>query len=201
LENLSDQYAEGAWKLMQVLLALDPVQRKEFLNTEILKVQEIRQTRVKTRKDVLAGINDYPDGKELLGISLKKAKVFRVARIFEEIRLQVETLDQKPKVMMVLQGDISALSNRMNFVKNYFELIGLEVFESPQANLTPENTILILCAKDEDYSELGSQHENDHCLAKYVAGKVELPGFVAIHAGQDVYAVLSQLVKKIVGSK
>ena len=201
LENLSDQYAESAWKLMQVLLALDPIQRKDYLNTEILKVQEIRQTRVKTRKDVLAGINDYPDGKELLGISLKKAKAFRVARIFEEIRLQVETLAQKPKVAMVIQGDISALSNRMNFVKNYFELIGLEVFETAQANLKPHNTILVLCAKDEDYLTLGKQHENDHCLAKYVAGKVDLPGFEAIHAGQDVYAVLSQLVTKMVGMK
>ena len=201
LENLSDQYAEGAWKLMQVLLVLDPAQRKDFLKTEILKVQEIRQSRVKTRKDVLAGINDYPDGKELLGISLKKAKAFRVARIFEEVRLQVETLYQKPKVTMVIQGDISALSNRMNFVKNYFELIGLEVFETAQANLKPENTILVLCAKDEDYAALAKQHENDHCLAKYVAGKVELPGFEAIHAGQDVYAVLSQLVKKMVGNK
>ena len=102
---------------------------------------------------------------------------------------------------MVLQGDISALSNRMNFVKNYFELIGLEVFETAQANLKPENTILVLCAKDEDYSALCKQHENDHCLAKFVAGKVELPGFEAIHAGQDVYAVLSQLVKKMVGNK
>ena len=201
LENLSDQYAESAWKLMQVLLALGPVQRKDYLNTEILKVQEVRQTRVKTRKDVLAGINDYPDGKELLGISLKKTKAFRVARIFEEIRLQVETLAQKPKVAMVIQGDVSVLSNRMNFVKNYFELIGLEVFESTQANLEPKNTILVLCAKDEDYSALGKQHENDHCLAKYVAGKVDLPGFMAIHAGQDVYAVLSQLVTKIVGMK
>jgi hypothetical protein len=102
---------------------------------------------------------------------------------------------------MVLQGDISALSNRMNFVKNYFELIGLEVFETAQSNLKPENTILVLCAKDEDYSALGKQHENDYCLAKFVAGKVELPGFVAIHSGQDVYAILSQLVKTIVGTK
>jgi hypothetical protein len=201
LENLSDQYAESAWKLMQVLLASDPIQRKDFLNTEILKVQELRQTRVKNRKDVLAGINDYPDGKELLGISLKKGKAFRVARIFEEIRLQVETLSKKPKVAMLIQGDVSVLSNRMNFVKNYFELIGLEVFESTQANLETENTILVLCAKDEDYLTLSKQHENDLCLAKYVAGKVELPGFVAIHAGQDVYAILSQLVTKIVGMK
>jgi hypothetical protein len=156
---------------------------------------------VKTRKDVLAGINDYPDAKEQLGLTLKKVDTFRVARIFEEIRLKVESLKNKPKVEILFQGDIGHLNNRINFIKNYFELIGLEVIEPTHAPSIAENNILVLCAKDEDYPELAKRTQNQKCVAKYLAGKVEVPGFEMIHAGQDVYQVLSQLVTKLVGEK
>lgn len=201
LENLSTQYAEAAWKLMQVLLSYAPTERAEFFNAEVGKVRELRLERVKTRKDVLAGINDYPDAKEHLGITLKKAATFRVSRVFEEARLKVEAVKNKPKVEILLHGDFGALNNRINFIKNYFELIGLEVIDPIHSHERPENKILVLCAKDEDYPELAQQADTQKCFAKYVAGKVELPGYEAIHAGQDVYQVLSQLAKKLAGEK
>ena len=201
LENLSHQYAEAAWKLMQVLLSFDRVKRAEFLQAEVLKISDLRLNRVKTRKDVLAGINDYPDAKEQLGLTLKKVDRFRVARIFEEIRLKVESLKNRPKVEILFQGDLGLLNNRINFIKNYFELIGLEVIEPTHAPSIAENKILVLCAKDEDYPELAKQTQNQKCVAKYLAGKVEVSGFEMIHAGQDVYQVLSQLVTKLVGEK
>jgi hypothetical protein len=201
LENLSHQYAEAAWKLMQVLLSFAPAERADFLNNEVQKIRALRLERVKTRKDVLAGVNDYPDGKEHLGATLKKAATFRVSRVFEEARLKVETVKNKPKVEILLHGDVGALNNRINFIKNYFELIGLEVIDPTHSYEKPENKILVLCAKDEDYPELAKQAEGQKCFAKFVAGKVELPGYEAIHAGQDVYQVLSQLANKLAGEK
>lgn len=201
LENLTHQYAEAAWKLMQVLLPMNDSQRTEFLQIEVAKVRELRQERIKLRKDVLAGINDYPDGKEQLGFSLKKAGSYRVARIFEEVRLKVEAIKHKPKVVILLHGDISVLNNRINFIKNYFELIGLEVIDPIHSHEDPENKIIVLCAKDEDYPDFAKQTENQKCFAKYLAGKVSVPGLEAIHAGQDVFQVLSQLVNKLEGKK
>jgi hypothetical protein len=201
LENLSHQYAEAAWKLMQVLLSFAPTERADFLNSEVKKVRDLRLERVKTRKDVLAGVNDYPDGKEHLGTTLKQSTTFRVSRVFEEARLKVETIKNKPKVEILLYGDVGALNNRINFIKNYFELIGLEVIDPIHSHEKPENKILVLCAKDEDYPELVKQAETQTCFAKYVAGKVEVPGYEAIHAGQDVYQVLSQLANKLAGEK
>lgn len=201
LENLSHEYAAAAWKLMQVLLSYDETQRSEFLKTEIHKVRDLRLERVKTRKDVLAGVNDYPDGKEHLKVTLKKSETFRVSRVFEEARLKIEGIQNKPKVEILLHGEVGALNNRINFIKNYFELIGLEVIDPIHSHEKPQNKILVLCAKDEDYPELAKQAESQKCFAKYVAGKVEVPGFEAIHAGQDVYQVLSQLVKKLAGEK
>ena len=199
IENLSHHYAEAAWKLMQNLLAYDPTKRSEFLKTEVSKIRDLRLARVKTRKDILTGVNDYPDGQERLGMTLKKATSFRVARVFEEARLKIETLKNKPKVEILLHGDIGTLNNRINFIKNYFELIGLEVLDPIHSHQRPENKILVLCAKDEDYPELAKQNESQKCFAKYLAGKVEIPGYEAIHAGQDVFQVLSHLVNKLVG--
>jgi hypothetical protein len=63
----------------------------------------------------------------------------------------------------------------------------------------PTNKILVLCAKDEDYPDLALEAAKQDCFAKYIAGKVDIPGFEMIHAGQDVYKVLSHLVNKLVG--
>ena len=104
-------------------------------------------------------------------------------------------------VEILFQGDLGLLNNRINFIKNYFELIGLEVIEPTHSPSIAENKILVLCAKDEDYPELAKQTQNQKCVAKYLAGKVEVSGFEMIHAGQDVYQVLSQLVTKLVGEK
>lgn len=201
LENLSHQYAEAAWKLMQVLLSYNHKEREEFLNSEIKQVRDLRLERIKLRKDVLAGINDYPDAKEKLACSLKNTGSFRVARVFEEARLKLENIKNKPKVEIQVQGEIAALNNRINFIKNYFELIGLEVMDPFHSHEKPENKILVLCAKDEDYPELAKKTANEKCFARYIAGKVHLEGHEAIHAGQDVYQVLSQLVAKLVGEK
>ena len=201
LENLCQQYAESSWKLMQVLLSYTPSQRTGFLQTEIAKVRDLRQERVKTRKDILAGINDYPDGKERLGVTLKESKTFRVARIFEETRLKIESLSNKPKVEILIRGEMGALNNRINFIKNYFELIGLEVIDPTHSHEKFENSILVLCANDEDYVELAKEAANRKCFAKFVAGKVELPGHQMIHAGQDVYKVLSELASKLGSEK
>lgn len=201
LENLSHQYAEAAWKLMQVLLSYDQNEKEHFLNKEIKQVRDLRLERVKLRKDVLAGINDYPDAKEKLTCSLKRTDTFRVSRIFEETRLKLENLKNKPKVEIQIQGELGALNNRINFIKNYFELIGLEVLDPFHTHERPEYKILVLCANDQDYPVLAKKASKDKCFARFIAGKVHIDGYVSIHAGQDVYQVLSQLVAKLVGEK
>ena len=199
LEELTDHYAQGAWKLMQVLLSFDENEKKVFLNKEIQKIKIERLNRIKVRKDVLAGINDYPDQKEKLNITLKEPRSFRVARIFEELRLRVEKLKVKPKVEILTQGDLATLNNRVNFIKNYFELIGLEVVDPIHGHEKSENRIIVLCAQDEDYLELAKKYEGEKSFAKYVAGKVELIGYEAIYIGQDVYQNLETLTLKMAG--
>lgn len=197
LENLTNRYAEEAWKLMQTLLPLTGEQRHEFLNTELKTARETRLMRVKTRKDILTGMNDFPDGREHLGVKLKESHVFRVSRVFEEARLSVEALPQKPKVQILLHGAYGELNNRINFIKNYFELMGLEVVDPLDQQKITEKKIIVLCAKDEDYPELAKKHAATSAVAKFVAGKVDLPGFAPIFSGQNVFEVLSGLAQKL----
>lgn len=199
LESLSLKYAEAAWELMQKMIVMDTKTRADYILSECQKTARLRLERVFSRKDILAGINDYPDGKEMLKVSLKKPHLFRVSRPFEELRLKVEGLASKPKVFIALQGDYAALSARINFIKNYFELIGLEVVDPLIKESSQKDSILVLCAKDEDYPALLEQYKNYGLL--YVAGKVELPGAEAIYGGQNVLDVLSKLVTKIQGGK
>ena len=200
LENLTHEYAEAAWKMMQLLLKLSHDERRTYLAAEAEKVKDVRLERVKTRKDVLAGMNDFPNGAEILGVTLKAPTFFRVSRPFEELRLRVERLKSKPRVHIHLQGDYGNLNNRINFIKNYFELIGLEVME-PSGGPSQSTDILVLCAKDEDYAGLSQQLEARDAYMKFVAGKVDLPNYQSIYSGQNVYGVLEQLVQKMEGAK
>lgn len=198
LENLTQKYAQEAWSLMQKLIVMKSEERQKYLETEVNKVREIRLERVKTRKDILAGMNDFPDVKEKLELKKKlDHKFFRVSQIFEDLRLRVEALKKPPVVEILLEGEYAALNNRVNFIKNYFELIGLQVIDPIHPHAHPQNRILVLCAADADYETLGQKAISENAIARYVAGKVEVSGFESIHAGQNVYDVLLKLVQKL----
>lgn len=198
LENLTQHLCEESWKLMQELL------KGKDLTEDLKAVRTKRLDMIKTRKTVLSGINDYPDVKERLGLNLKEASFFRLARIFEELRLKMESLPHKPQVYVALFGDYGALNARLNFVKNYFELLGLEVHESGKTQLDLESfkkdlssrieEVIVLCAADDSYpsiSALGELVKTEH---KYIAGKFEMTSFTNLFAGQNIYEILENLV-------
>jgi hypothetical protein len=187
LESLSHHYAGEAWNLMQRLL-----KSRDFFNADLQNVREERLKQIRNRKHVLVGINDFPDAKERLNLDIQ-SPFFRTAQIFEELRLKVEGLKNLPHVEILLEGGSAVLSNRINFIKNYFELIGLVVTTENRSG----EKIIVLCSLDENYPELAQKHQKEKAFHKYVAGKIELPEYDSIFAGQDVYAVLKKLVSKL----
>lgn len=198
LENLTQYLCEEAWTLMQKML-------KGFdVTTEVSKIREHRLAMLKTRKSVLSGINDFPDVKEKLNLKLKLVPFFRVARVFEELRLQMEAT-KKPDVYVALYGDYGALNARLNFVKNFFELIGLTVHDPGHSEKDLEKfandlkvrkeEIVVFCALDDDYEAIKPLAQSVSQKHKYIAGKFELPNFQNLFVGQNVYDVLETLVK------
>lgn len=205
LENLTEALCEESWKLMQSLLA------GANLENEITQVREKRLEMVKTRKTIMSGMNDYPDVKEHLKLQFKKPTVFRVARIFEELRLRMENIPNRPKVYVALYGEYSALNARLNFVKNYFELLGLEVHEPGHTEMDlnklkkdltiRKEEIIVLCSLDEHYpvlQEIASLVNTPH---KFIAGKYEMTSYQNLFAGQNVYEILENLVEAFEGKK
>lgn len=205
LENLTDALCADAWKLMQTLLS------GADISQDISAVRDKRLEMIKTRKTILSGTNDYPDVREHLHLKLKEPKVFRTARIFEELRLKMESVKTKPRVYVALYGEYSALNARLNFVKNYFELLGLNVLEPGHSQSDLETfkkdlgarkeEIIVLCSLDDHYPLLADATALVKTNHKFIAGKVELSGFKNLFAGQNVYEVLHNLVAATAGSK
>lgn len=185
LESLTQTLCEESWKLMQSLLT------GTDMTPEVTKVREVRLQNVKTRKTVMSGMNDYPDVKEHLKLTLKAPKQFRVARVFEDLRLKMESL-KKPEVAILLHGEYGALNARLNYVKNYFELLGLTVHERMNASEIKED-IVVLCSLDDGYESFNPEIKAG---LKYIAGKVEKAGYKNLFAGQNVYEVLEEIVSK-----
>jgi len=194
LEGLSQKYAQISWELMQEYLkSSNP---EEFLEQKLQEQKNYRTQRLKTRKDLMAGINDFPDVKEKLAVKLAP-KFYRSAYIFEELRLRVGKIKRLPRVEIHLKGQYAGLSSRINFIKNYFELIGLQVIDPLELKQSNKDNIMVLCAQDEDYVELAQSINHTSYFQSYIAGRLEMDGFYNIYSGQDIYAVLEKLVEKL----
>ena len=210
LESLTDYYASEGWKGMQNLISISEAEQKSYWGEKLKKTQDERLKQFNHRKLILSGINDFPNKNEVLGISSPLVQnSFRLARSLEELRLRVEKLkpSQKKDVRIAFWGDYAALNARVNFVKNYFELLGLNVHDPHHSILKDEelkswlaqgksDELIVLCAKDEDYPSLVLK-TGLSSTGNYVAGKVEVGSFESIYGGQNIYDVLSRLVLKL----
>lgn len=204
LENLTATFCEEAWKLMQRLLNDDDI------SAEIAEVRTKREDMLKTRKTILSGINDYPDVKEELKLQLQSPVCMRPARVFEDLRLRMQKV-KRPGVYIALFGDYGALNARLNFAKNYFELLGLTVNEPGHSVTetgefknsldTRKEEIIVLCSSDELYPEIREIASGIRQKDKFIAGKFQLEGFQNIFAGQNIYEVLEKIVTTYEGRK
>jgi methylmalonyl-CoA mutase len=205
LENLTEAYAREAWQMMQQVIHLPSSERQEFFIQAARSVQQQRQQQLHTRKQLVAGLNDFPEPHERLGIDQNlSAAYFRTGRELEKLRLAMEASEHKPKVYVAIFGDYAQLNARLSFVKNYFELLGLEVSDSGESCQKLDEyqrlisnrheEIIVLCASDDHYFQL--QDLDAGAKELFLAGKYQLPGYTNIHAGQDIYQVLSTLVQK-----
>ena len=197
LENLTHYYCLESWKLMQRL------ESGEDLSPEIMKTREKKLQMIKFRKKIFSGINDFPDANERLEIGLKDLTYFRAPRIFEELRLKMEKI-KKPQVYVALFGDYAGLNGRLNFTKNYFGLLGLEVIDSGTSEFDKEHFklnlskrdegIVVICSSDDDYPQLRDVHEVIKTKNRFVAGKYEIDTCKNIFSGQNVYDGLKEIL-------
>ena len=197
VEHLTRTLGEETWKLMQQLISLSGEERWTQLAPAVTAHWQEQQKKFTTRRLVQTGVNDFPNALEEIKFTPRflRDDHVRLGRGFEELRQSLPK--QKPTVAVAVVGDYAALQARLNFTKNYFELLGLHVVESGKGLAVAEAhewlqreaaPVTAWVSKDEDHAQLKSV--GSRC---YVAGKTPVEGCLNIFAGQDVLQVLKEL--------
>ena len=222
VEEISCELAEQAWENF-----LNWEEQDLFLNARdfaksVEAIAKARYEKTRKRKKVITGINDFANNEETLeGLYGKPWRpvdlwtglfpLRRNAYEFEELRLALEKSNVKLKGAVVYKGQLSALSGRINFVKNVLETLGMEVREF-EAGKNLDKTfqeasqagcnVLVLAGRDEEYGEWARPGDAKLFKSQFIAGKkenFELPeeaAFTDLYMGKNIYQDLKEMLKR-----
>lgn len=157
------------------------------------------------------------------GISVEPLQQFRLAEMFEELRIASENFKKKtgskPKVFLATMGPLKQFKGRADFSRGFFEVGGFEIIypkgfavtdEAVKAALDSKAQVVVICSTDDTYPELvppivkGIKEKSKDVsviLAGYPKDQIEehkktgVDDF--IYLGADAHLVLSTLLKRI----
>jgi len=141
------------------------------------KIDETRQKReadIARRKQVIIGVNQYPNLEETMidkleptgGLSqIAALKPARGAQAFEALRIAVENHQKKgfktPKVFLLTFGNLAMRKARAGFATNFFGVSGYRIidnagFENLEAGVAEVvasgASLVVFCISDEEYA-------------------------------------------------
>ncbi len=186
IENVTDLLSKKAWDIFLEIENQGGFKNcieSGWLQNKIKEIQIIRIEQIKSRKEFLLGVNQFPNPKdfiikeyenfELIGKykqeGVKTVTVFRAPIFFEELRLQTEKLSIEkglPVIQLIPYGNLAMQRARASFILNFFGCGGFKV-EDP-GNLKDKNGILeflnsiknkkidmfVLCSADNEYPNM-----------------------------------------------
>ena len=157
------------------------------------------------------------------GINVKPLSQFRIAEMFEKLRIASENYKtktgSKPKVFLATMGPIKQFKGRSDFSRAFFEVGGFEIiypngFASPdeavKAAIDSKANAVVICSTDDTYPELvplilkGIKDKLKDViviLAGYPKDQIEehkksgVDDFILL--GADVYQILNGILKRI----
>jgi methylmalonyl-CoA mutase len=183
LENLTDSIAAEAWKLFLEADALGgfiEASKQGFIQGKITQTANKRNMDLANRKDILLGVNQYPNFTEYKSEKISPAvysnqdlsddepvvetlKTFRGAQPFEEIRYHTDSYSKdhkRPAAFMFPYGNLTMRMARSQFSRNFFACAGFEVIENLgfqtlgegiNSFLESKAEILVICSSDDEY--------------------------------------------------
>lgn len=184
IEELTQSIAEHAWSLFQEIEnegGYIEAFKKGIIQEKINEVANKRNMNLSIRKEVLVGVNLYPNTQESMeeGIdestistgSTKKAdamaepiKPYRGAEELEKLRFKTDRMKgQRPEVFMLTIGDTKMRRARAQFSAGFFASAGFEILdnigfqsvdEGVQAVREKNPDIVVICSSDQEYAEL-----------------------------------------------
>lgn len=157
------------------------------------------------------------------GIKVTPFKQFRIAEMFEELRIASENYKKKtgskPKVFLATMGPFKQFKARADFSRAFFEVGGFEIVypngfdktdEAVKSAIDSKAQAVVICSTDDTYPELvpaivkGIKEKSKDVaviLAGYPKDQIEehkksgVDDF--IYLGADAHQILNNLIKKI----
>ena len=183
IESLTVSIAKAAWDLfLEVENAggFYKVLTEGVVQKALKDSNKKRKKAVATRRDILVGTNQYPNFLEVVSeknpeilkqfnkedtvskedLAVDRIVIDRVARQFEELRLETEASGKRPVVFMLTIGNLAMRQARAQFSSNFFACAGYKIIdnlgfetveEGLQAALKADADIVVLCSSDDEY--------------------------------------------------
>lgn len=181
IEELTQSIAEYAWKLFQDIEnegGYIEAFKKGKIQEKIRDAANKRNLNLAMRKEVLVGVNLYPNAQEVMqegydestirSGSQKKEnplaepiKPYRGAEELEELRFKTDKMKEKrPKVFMLTIGNKQMRRARAQFSAGFFAAAGFEIVDNIGFNAVDEGVqeardkkadIVVICSSDEEY--------------------------------------------------
>jgi methylmalonyl-CoA mutase len=194
IENVTDKIAEKAWEIFLEIEdqgGFKQAIESNYIQTKIKEIQKIRINNIKSRKEFVLGVNQYPNPKDFILNEYKEIQiigeyqseqnnhviqVFRSPIFFEKLRLKTEELSRKkglPYIQLIPFGNLAMQRARCSFIMNFFGCAGFEV-NDPGDLKTKEGILeflkqiqnkkidaFVLCSSDKEYLNIYKEIRND----------------------------------------
>ncbi|NJK94945.1 MAG: methylmalonyl-CoA mutase small subunit [Bacteroidales bacterium] len=173
IENLTDAIITEAWNLfleVQNKGGFIAAVKEGFIQAKVKEVAQKRDMAIATRREIILGINQYPNTKEILTSKpddqtvschckdgkcdgcdddclVEPLNTYRGANAFEELRTKVDFSGRRPKVFMLTIGSLSMRLARSQFSGNFFGCAGFEILDNNGFKTVDEGVNAAFAAK------------------------------------------------------
>jgi methylmalonyl-CoA mutase len=212
IEAITHELIEKSWGLL--IENVESFDLNSFAK-EVEKTATKRYKLAQSRKITITGVNNFANPEDSFQklfntnidlskrIGNEKFPLRTVAFEFETIRNDFKA-EVNPVKVLVLDSE-SKVSARINFCRNYFEVIGANVTEVKTIDDIKENDHIIICGTDETYekdlSKILKSFKAKKIKSTYVAGKIDITKYQGItdslYLGQNIFEVLSHFTKEL----
>ena len=185
IENLTDSIGEKSWELFREVESKGGF-RKAFesgwIQEQVVTSRKKKIERTASGRGKILGTNTFPHFNEMIlenlntsvnveykSLPLKPLIPFRLSSIFEEVRIETERSNNRPKVLLFKYGNPAWMTARAAFSGNFFACAGYEILDPPayasvetgiQAVKDENADIVVLCSSDDAYAELAPAVHN-----------------------------------------
>ncbi|MEE4197845.1 MAG: methylmalonyl-CoA mutase family protein [Bacteroidales bacterium] len=183
IENLTASIAEHAWSLFKEIEEKGgyiEAFRAGIIQEKINETANRRNLNIATRKEVILGVNQYPNAEEKMEAKYNATtiltniekrddaiaeplKPYRGAEAIELLRLKTDQAAKTPRVFLLTIGHPAMRKARAGFASGFFACAGFDIIdnlgfdsvdEGVNAALEQKSDLVVVCSSDDEYPEV-----------------------------------------------